>query len=256
MLIFNVTDPILRNPAMRIALAHAIDATAVARSVSQGRYIASDVGRAPFGWAFDPTLPQLGYNPDRANRMLDALGWLRGADGLRHKDGQSLALTLVGAADGLDPAFCVTLQFQLRRAGVDVSVKTFSAATLYTPAAAGGPLRSGAFALAYVPQYFIDFDADNSFALRCDRMPPKGYNLGHYCNPLVDRADERALVTLDETKRKAEYRLVQQQLAIDPPWLLLWQLTKVDIVSRRLHGFIPTPRYDPYYRVSDWRLTP
>ncbi|MBB6219404.1 ABC transporter substrate-binding protein [Rhizobium leguminosarum] len=36
----------------------------------------------------------LAYNPDKAEQLLDAAGWIKGADGIRAKDGKQLSLTL------------------------------------------------------------------------------------------------------------------------------------------------------------------
>ncbi|MDK4706415.1 ABC transporter substrate-binding protein [Rhizobium sp. CNPSo 4062] len=36
----------------------------------------------------------LAYNPDRAEKLLDEAGWIKGADGIRAKDGKQLSLTL------------------------------------------------------------------------------------------------------------------------------------------------------------------
>lgn len=255
-LLFNAADPLVKDPLLRRALISAIDAPTAARSVSLGLYSAEGAGRAPFGWAYDPALPRPHYDPSAAARGLDALGWRLAPDGLRRKAGRTLALTLICSGEGLDPRFCVLLQFQLRRLGIEVDIKTYDPSTFYAFAADGGPLRAGAFQLAYLPQYYIDFDGDLSSELRCDRQPPKGFNFGRYCNPLVDRANQKALETLDPIERKRYYRDVQQALIVDPPWLSLWRITKVDIVTRRLHGFTATPRYDPYYGVERWRLDP
>jgi peptide/nickel transport system substrate-binding protein len=255
-LLFNVSDPLLRDPRVRTALGFSIDAAAVARDVSLGLYLPADPGRAAFAWAYDPSVKRPHYDPAAAARMFDALGWRLTSDGLRRKGGRPLSLTLIAASEGLDPSFCIALQFQFRRAGIDVNVKNYDPSTFNAPASDGGPLRKGAFQLAYLPEYYIDFDADLSSELNCDRQPPKGFNFGHYCNTVVDRANRSALDTLDLSRRKRYYRFVQQQLALDPPWLPLWRLAKVDIVTRRLRGFVATPRYDPYYGVQNWRLTP
>ncbi|MDB5042701.1 MAG: 4-phytase [Candidatus Eremiobacteraeota bacterium] len=250
-LVFNVSDPVLHDPSLRRALGIAIDTALGARRISPGLFLAGDPESAAFAWAYDARVKRPHFDRVRAGRELDALGWVAGNDGVRSRSGQSLSLSLTVASDGVDPSVAVMLQDQLRHAGVDVAIKSYTPSTLY---GLDGPLRTGRFQLAYLPQFFIDFDGDLSSLLNCDRFPPRGFNFGRYCNARVDEANRDALGLLNPQRRRAFYRVVQEQLLSDPPWLTLWRMNKVDIVPARLRGFVATPRYDPYYAVQTWRL--
>src|SRR5260370_655791 len=45
------------------------------------------------GWSFQQGLPQHSYDPAKANALLDAAGWVRGAGGIREKGGVKLEFT-------------------------------------------------------------------------------------------------------------------------------------------------------------------
>jgi peptide/nickel transport system substrate-binding protein len=154
-LIYNVTDPIVRDAAFRRSLGYAIDSARIAKQLSDGLFSAADPDRAEFAWGYDATLARPHYEPIKAARMLDALGWHAGADGVRRRGETSLTLSLVTSSDGLDASVAVQLQYALHRLGIEATIKTFDPTTLY---ALDGPLRTGRFQLAYLPQYYIDFD--------------------------------------------------------------------------------------------------
>ena len=82
------THAFLTDPAVRSALALLVDRAAIQGELMgrQGETTGNFLNRRPFGspntkWEF---------NPDKANAVLDAAGWKRGADGIRAKDGKRL----------------------------------------------------------------------------------------------------------------------------------------------------------------------
>lgn len=60
---------------------------------------------------------ELVYDPDEAKRLLDESGWVPGADGIREKDGQRLALEILGT-DASGPLYEL-LQLQLKDVGIE-----------------------------------------------------------------------------------------------------------------------------------------
>ncbi len=63
--------------------------------ITFGRYPVVDTAQPLGSWARDPAVHVPAYDPAAADRLLDAAGWKRGADGMRAKDGKQLALTYV-----------------------------------------------------------------------------------------------------------------------------------------------------------------
>ncbi|MDR2657214.1 MAG: ABC transporter substrate-binding protein [Oscillospiraceae bacterium] len=95
-LMYNNSATVLKTPEMRQALSHAIDRSRIAQMVYQNVVTITDTIAMPTSSIYNADAKTYAYNPDAANRMLDALGYsARGADGFRvNADGESLILRL------------------------------------------------------------------------------------------------------------------------------------------------------------------
>ncbi|WP_052850570.1 ABC transporter substrate-binding protein [Streptomyces avicenniae] len=113
----------LDDPAVRRALALAVDHEALATDVLDGFY------RTPLGM-YPETVPYaeatVRTDRDEAAALLDAAGWTRDGDGdgPRTRDGETLALTVVSYSTQPDTRVVATaLQAQLRESGFAVEVR-------------------------------------------------------------------------------------------------------------------------------------
>ncbi len=94
-LMFNVTDPLLRDVAVRKAMAMAIDRRAIVQKIFHGVYDADTGMRGLFNWAYDPSAGELRYDPRAAQALLQRDGW---AARTRRRSRQTWS-PLNGAAD-------------------------------------------------------------------------------------------------------------------------------------------------------------
>ena len=114
-----------QDPAVRQALAYAIDKASIVQNVWQGNaepsqtmIPASILGKSAGlikGTSFDPA---------RARQILDAAGWKPGPDGIRAKDGRRLSLTMIVGFPSADihrpmPEF---VQAQLKDVGIELKI--------------------------------------------------------------------------------------------------------------------------------------
>ncbi len=77
---------------MRLALQKAIDRTSYAHTVYNAEFpVVTGVYDVTTPY-FKPQADKLAYDPQGAERLLDAAGWSKGDDGYRHKDGKRLTL--------------------------------------------------------------------------------------------------------------------------------------------------------------------
>ncbi|MDZ7630873.1 MAG: ABC transporter substrate-binding protein [Gemmatimonadaceae bacterium] len=129
---FNLVDPKTGKPhpifgdrAVRRALTMATDRRSIVANIYDSLAIQA---RGPFTVALasaDPTLKPLPYAVDSANALLDAAGWLRGADSLRRRNGAVLGFgILVPSTSVPRMRAAVLLQEQFRRIGADVQVQS------------------------------------------------------------------------------------------------------------------------------------
>ncbi|OCI94035.1 peptide ABC transporter substrate-binding protein [Rhizobium sp. AC27/96] len=95
----------------------------------------------------------LAYNPDKAEKLLDEAGWIKGAGGIRAKDGKQLSLTIysnpyLATSKSIDELIAQ----QLGKIGWKVDIRAYDVVTFGQKVAFGGP----AVAAYEVTRSFID----------------------------------------------------------------------------------------------------
>ncbi|MCC7053742.1 MAG: peptide ABC transporter substrate-binding protein [Gemmatimonadaceae bacterium] len=129
---FNQLDPVTGKPhpifsdrAVRRALTMATDRRAIVANIYDTLATQS---RGPFTIAqpnADATTPLIPYSLDSANALLDAAGWVRGADSIRTRAGRRLAFGIAVTSTSVPRMrAAVLLQEQFRRVGADVKVES------------------------------------------------------------------------------------------------------------------------------------
>lgn len=94
-LVFNVSDSIVKDLAVRQAFASAIDRRTLVAKTASGLYDADTGMRGLFSWAFDPNVGTIAYDPVKARALLTHAGWTLGNDGIRVKNGRRLEMQFV-----------------------------------------------------------------------------------------------------------------------------------------------------------------
>ncbi|WP_368448944.1 ABC transporter substrate-binding protein [Cobetia amphilecti] len=126
----NANHPAFQDPAVRRALSLAIDRTAIAQVVLRYPRGASQLFPPMVeGW-HDPALPELHQDVAKARALLDAAGWKVAEDGIRHKDGQRLAISLITFSDRPElPLVATVLERQFHAIGIQtrLDITNFSA---------------------------------------------------------------------------------------------------------------------------------
>jgi peptide/nickel transport system substrate-binding protein len=237
----------LRDVRLRRALAQAVDRESISRTITFGKYPVTDSDQPRYSWAYDPAVKLPAYDPAAADRALDAAGWLRGPDGVRANGGRRLTLTYVQfpeSATGVRVS--VAVQEMLKGRGIDVQLKSVSNALLFLPATRGGVLWGGDFDLAYVP-WTMSVDPDDSYLVTCAGAA----NYMRYCNPNVDRLEDQALTSTDQTTRARLYAAEQRAVARDVPVLWLFNPSYIYAYRDTLRGFGPNPIV-PTWNAAGW----
>lgn len=122
-LVINTKNPILKDREVRRALQRAINRQDVVDLAYSGYFTPAKGVLTPNSPDFLDQSEKLSYDPDEANRILDAEGWAKGPDGIREKDGQRLKITASFYAGPANQAFLEVIQQQLRDVGVDFSLR-------------------------------------------------------------------------------------------------------------------------------------
>ena len=229
-LAFNLRDPVLKDLRVRQALAYAIDRGAVLHYLfgDQGRL--ADSVLPPQHWAYNGNVAHYPYDPAKANQILDAAGYRRGADGVRFH------LTMKTSTEETTRLLAAVLQQQLSQIGIVLDIRSFEFATFY------GDVSKGAFQLYSLRWIGANEDPDIFYyAFHSSSFPPGHANRSYYVNPEVDRLIEAGRSTVDQEKRKQIYAQVQQILARDLPYINLWYFDNVVVHSARVQDLHVNP---------------
>jgi peptide/nickel transport system substrate-binding protein len=235
----NLSHPPLDDVQVRKAILYAIDNKRVIDTLTYGTAVPAAADLSDFYWAYDPNVTKYPHDLAKAQSLLDAAGWKRGANGMREKDGRPLSLQLVyGQGNATSRQLGVQVQSYLRAAGIDVQIKTYPYSLLYATKALGGILNSGKFDLALY-SWISGADPDDSSQWMCDLTPPDGNNISHYCNPKLDAAERDALGTFDRNRRKKDYSITQSLLTSDAAAVFQYYQRRRYAVNERVQNFLP-----------------
>ena len=245
----NTAHAPLDDARVRRAIAASIDRQAISDKITFKRYPVVDTAQPLGSWARDPAVQLPAFNPAAADRMFDAAGWMRGADGVRAKAGKRLALTYVQFPESQTGVRTATfIERELKARGIDLTLKSVTNAKLFLPKSEGGALASGDFDLAYVP-WPMGADPDDSFLLSCDGSA----NVMHWCDPQVDALERRALVAPTQAERKALYSAIERRVADAVPIVYLFDPSYIYAYRTALRGFAPNA-FNPTWNAVDWRI--
>jgi peptide/nickel transport system substrate-binding protein len=236
---FNQSNAALRDPVVRQALRYATDRKSILDKIRHGvgrlqeSVIAS---RHPF---YNPAIARIPYDPAKANALLDADGWKRGADGIRSKNGVRLSFTYATGTGLPDTDQMIELiRVWWKQIGVEFDVRRYLSSIFFAPKSEGGILYSGKFDVTnFAWGGTPTGDQESVFA--CDHQPPNGQNIVHYCNARIDRLIKTFRTDNDEAVQKKSLQETQAILAREVPTMVLDSREDVYAYNSDLKNFHP-----------------
>lgn len=123
MLLLNTTSKFLNDINVRKALSHAIDKESIAQNIFGGVEKPADTIFAPNVPHTNVKLEKYNYDLAVAEKMLDEAGWVKGADGIREKNGQKFEIEFpyIGAKV-TDKNVAEYVQGEWKKIGINVKV--------------------------------------------------------------------------------------------------------------------------------------
>jgi peptide/nickel transport system substrate-binding protein len=233
---FNTTRPALRDRTVRAALRLALDRPVMLQKINHGIGIVQESPISP-ALPLATTLPFVGFDLAKANRMLDDAGWKRGADGIRAKDGVRLNLewaTVSGSPDADSRIEMIRSMWE--QAGVAFELKHYNVALFFQ--LRGGIVYDGKFDVTAFGWQMTP-DADLNPFNSCALMPPQGQNVSRLCDRRLEKLLQQQKATYDEQKRKAIAAQALKIIDDEVPYVVLFIQEIVHVYNDDLAGWHP-----------------
>lgn len=222
----NNDNETLADTEMRQALYYGLDRQQIVDAKYKGLGQVADVYAAPTQWSYtNEGVTQYPYDPEKAEELLDGLGWEVGSDGIREKDGEKLTISYITTTQD-DPV-------------IPVASATYSEIGIdFVPEVLDG---NTAFARFYDHDYdlagfrtngLVDpDDAVNEFASEDPHINVTGYE-----NADVTKLVDEGISTFDQDERQEIYAELYQALSEDPPTILLDYRKSLSGWNARIQG--------------------
>lgn len=254
---FNLRDPanhsrphpIFGDRDIRRAIAMSIDRNALVRSVFD-TFAAVPVGPTTRAYpTTDPGISQIPFDTVRAGVVLDSLGWRRGTNGMRWKNGRELAFALLVPTASMNRIrMGVLLQEQLRRMGIRVAIDQLESSTV-------DEKRAGHAFDAALGAWVMGASPDGTReAWSSAGIGREGVNYGTYSNRDFDAMLDSALRADPGTARQkftAAYNIINA----DVPAVWLYESRTIIGIHKRIRTAQMRP--DAWWLgLADWSIPP
>ena len=231
-IVLNTANGVLRDKAVRQALQHATNRQAISDGVFYGLEKPADTLFASTVLYCDIDLKPYGYDTALAESMLEEAGWTMGSGGLREKDGQTMAMSLLYNSDSVtEKTIAEYLQSEYGKLGIKLDIKGEEEQSYRDN------MKAGNFDMVFNICWGTPYDPQSSLAAM--RQPVYGdyaAQLGLEDKKEIDQAITNILVSTDEAKRQELYTFVLTRLHEDAVYIPLTYECNKAISTSALKG--------------------
>lgn len=207
----NLQDPILKQHAVRQALAHAIDRQAVIDAVMVNHTRVADAILPPEHYAGNANLQPYDYDPARAKQLLQEAGI-------------SLPLKLVykTSTDAQRVRLATILQAQMKPAGIELEIRSLDWGTFFEE------VKKGKFQLYGLTWVGIKTPEIYTKVFGTTYTPPDGFNRGRYSD-----------AQLDEMLRLENWPAATARIHAQLPYIPLWYEGQAAAMRKNIQHYTP-----------------
>lgn len=210
------------DPAARRALSLGIDYTSIATDVLAGAY---DVAEGMYPTVYPFAVKNQRTDTAAAGTLLDGAGWVRGADGVRSKDGAPLRMVLITYPQQPDTqTMAIAVQAQLAPLGFAVEIRQVEDTNAYltdSPDWDAAVLFSGTASFTGAPEPFLR----RYLAAGGDR------NYGGVSDPTLDALTGQLRATFDDAPRAELLARIQQIVIADQAYIGVIAVKRFPVVA-------------------------
>ncbi|MGH7388581.1 MAG: peptide ABC transporter substrate-binding protein [Candidatus Rokuibacteriota bacterium] len=251
------THPTLSDPAVRQALSLLVDRASVHEQIygRQGQATANYLNAPP---RFASKSNRWEFNVDKANQILDAAGWKRGADGIRAKEGKRLKFLYQTSINAPRQKTQAIVKQACAKAGIEIEIKSVVASVFFSSDAANpdtyphfySDLQMYTTTTGVDPLYGMRVFTSAEVATKDNKWT--GRNITRWRNAEYDKLWKAAETEMDPVKRAAMFvkmnDLVIQNNVVIP---VLWR-NGVAVAGARLRGMDLTGWDTNMWRLPYW----
>ena len=240
-IVLNTTNDILSDMAVRQALQHATNRTAISEGIFYGLEQPADTLYAATVPYCDVELTPYEYSAETASNMLDEAGWIMGGSGIREKDGEKLELDLLYNSDSVtEKTISEYLQSEYQKLGISLNIHGEEEQSYRDN------MKAGNFDMVFNICWGMPYDPQSSLAAM--RAPVYGdfaAQQGLADKKEIDQAITDILTTTDEEERQELYRFVLTRLHEDAVYIPLTFECNKALYTKDLQGVhFGTDQYD------------
>jgi peptide/nickel transport system substrate-binding protein len=249
--------PLLSDPAVRQALALLVDRQSVQDHIYGRTGIATgNFLNNPEKYRSKNTKWE--FNVDKANQILDAGGWKRGADGVRAKDGKRLKFVYQTSINAPRQKNQAVVKQACQKAGIEVELKSITASVFFSSDVANPDTYTKFYCDVQMynttmtepdPGFFMNQFVSWEVASKENKW--QGRNITRWRNDEYDKAFRAAEGELDPVKRAALFIRMNDLVCDDRVVIPIVNRPKAQAVSNRLHA--PGSGWDnDVWNLKDW----
>lgn len=251
---FNMDNEWLKDKRVRQAIAYAVDRESMVRNLFAGRQPVSHTYFAPKHFAYNPNVKKYNYDPARARQLLAEAGFTPGPDGiLRDSQGRPFRMTIMTTSgNAVREQVEQIIKDQLRQVGIDLTIDNRPASVLF------GQVTTRRTYPHLVMYAWVSSPITHFRTIWHSKEIPTaannyvGQNTPGYKNPEVDKLLEAADEELDEAKRAALLKKVQELWAEDLPSLPLYFRLELNVSKKGLKNYRPRGIGAPTWNAEQW----
>ena len=221
---FNIRDKLVGNPAVRQAIAFAIDRKEIIDLILGGMAVPALTMLPKESPYYAGSLTQRPLDIAQAQHILDQAGFTK-------KGEYRFELSYKTTTDITRISIAKAIASQLKKIGIKVTIEPMEWGRFKQDVDAG---RVQMWSLTWVgfkdPDIYRHAFASTSF-------PPNGGNRGWYSNPQLDNLLEQGKLTNDAGQRTKIYQEVQSIIDKALPYIFLWHEDNFAVINRHLKGF-------------------
>ena len=240
-IVLNTTNEILSDTAVRQALQHATNRTAISEGIFYGLEQPADTLYAATVPYCDVELTPYEYSAETASNMLNEAGWIMGSSGIREKGGKKLELDLLYNSDSVtEKTISEYLQSEYLKLGISLNIHGEEEQSYRDN------MKAGNFDMVFNICWGMPYDPQSSLAAM--RAPVYGdfaAQQGLADKKEIDQAITDILTTTDEEERQELYRFVLTRLHEDAVYIPLTFECNKALYTKNLQGVhFGTDQYD------------